>query len=73
MSGKFRPWHQHIDEKGRTVRSKRSTCQRRLEIDERFFREWVSLGFDALEAYLRNHAAFERYCREHVGDRPGRR
>jgi hypothetical protein len=53
--------------------STRSTCERHLGIDERLFREWVTLGFDALDAYLKNHAAFERYCRDHAGDRPGRR
>jgi len=33
-----------------------------FEVDDRFLADWVSFGFDRLEAYLANHARFAAFC-----------
>lgn len=37
-------------------------------IDERWMREWLAWGFEELERYLANYAAFHDYCKEHDND-----
>jgi hypothetical protein len=39
------------------------------ELTARLFDDWVARGFEALDAYLRKQAAWDRYCKRYRRDR----
>lgn len=36
-----------------------------VEIDDRYLKEWLAYGFAEITKFLGNHAAFDRWLRDH--------